>query len=125
METRLTHKSNLTIGENDTALAIGSGDMPVWGTPSMLALMENAAMLCVQNELEEGQTTVGGHIESSHLRSSPIGANVYAVAELTSVEGRKLHFHVAAYQQTADGDTLLGEGRHLRIIADRDKFLKR
>ena len=85
METRLTHKSNLTIGENDTALAIGSGDMPVWGTPSMLALMENAAMLCVQNELEEGQTTVGGHIESSHLRSSPIGANVYAVAELTSV----------------------------------------
>ena len=120
-----SHKSTLVVGKQHTALALGSGDMPVWATPSMLALMENAAMLAVQEQLEDGQTTVGAHIESSHLRPSPLGAAVYATAELTATEGRKLHFRVAAYQHTPEGDLLLGEGTHLRFIVNREKFLNR
>lgn len=120
-----SHKSTLVVSKQHTALALGSGDMPVWATPSMLALMENAAMLAVQEQLEDGQTTVGAHIESSHLRPSPLGAAVYATAELTATEGRKLHFRVAAYQHTPEGDLLLGEGTHLRFIVNREKFLNR
>ena len=84
-----------------------------------MALMENAAMLAVKAELPEGSTTVGGHIASSHLKPSKIGDKVSAVAEVTKVDGRKIEFKVAAYS----GDTLLGEGTHLRFIVDREKFM--
>ena len=119
----LTHRSSAIVSAETTAIHIGSGDMAVWATPAMLALMENAAMLAVGGALEEGQTTVGGHIESSHLRPTAVGAEVYATAELTAVEGRKLHFRVAGYQQTPNGDILLGGGTHLRFIVEREKFL--
>ena len=119
----LAHRSSAIVSAETTAIHIGSGDMAVWATPAMLALMENAAMLAVGGALEEGQTTVGGHIESSHLRPTAVGAQVYATAELTAVEGRKLHFRVAAYQQTPNGDILLGDGTHLRFIVEREKFL--
>lgn len=121
----LTHRSSAIVSAETTAIHIGSGDMAVWATPAMLALMENAAMLAVRDALAEGQTTVGEHIESSHLRPSPVGASVYAIAELTAAEGRKLHFRVAAYQQTAEGDVLLGEGTHLRFVVEREKFLQK
>lgn len=123
MHIGLTHRSSAIVSAETTANHIGSGDMAVWATPAMLALMENAAMLAVRDALAEGQTTVGGHIESSHLRPSPVGASVYAIAELTAMEGRKLHFRIAAYQQTTNGDILLGEGTHLRFIVEREKFL--
>ena len=87
----------------------------------MMALMENAAMLAVKDELPEGCTTVGGHIESSHLRPSKIGDVVRAEAEVTKVDGKKIEFKVTAFS----GDTLLGQGTHLRFIVDRDKFLSR
>ena len=123
--TGTSHNNTRDINNQNNPLARGSGDMPVWATPSMLALMENAAMLAVQEQLEDGQTTVGAHIESSHLCPSPLGAAVYATAELTATEGRKLHFRVAAYQHTPEGDLLLGEGTHLRFIVNREKFLNR
>lgn len=81
--------------------------------------MENAAMLAVKDELPEGCTTVGGHIEASHLRPSKIGDVVRAEAEVTKVDGKKIEFKVTAFS----GDILLGEGTHLRFIVDRDKFL--
>ena len=115
------HTSEMAIGEEVTAIRIGSGDMPVLGTPAMLALMENAAMLAVKDNLEDGQTTVGGHIESSHLRPSKIGDTIKAIAEVTKVDGRKIEFKVAAFC----GDTLLGEGTHLRYIVDRQKFISK
>ena len=87
----------------------------------MMALMENAAMLAVRDELPEGQTTVGGHIESSHLKPSKVGDVVRAEAEVTKVNGRKIEFKVAAYS----GDMLLGEGTHLRFIVDREKFMSK
>ncbi len=121
LQTGLTHTSKTTVSETNTAIALGSGDMPVFATPAMMALMENAAMLAVANELPDGSTTVGGHIESSHLKPSPVGAEVSATATLEKVDGRKLYFKVSASQ----GDTVIGEGTHLRFIVDREKFLSK
>lgn len=119
IETGMKHTSLLTVTEAQTAAAVGSGDLPVLATPMMMALMENAAMMAVKDQLPEGCTTVGGHIASSHLRPSMVGDVVRAVAEVTKVEGRKIEFRVAAYS----GDALLGEGTHLRFVVNRDKFM--
>lgn len=117
----LTHTSNLVVADGNTAIALGSGDMPVLATPAMMALMENAAMLAVASELEDGETTVGGHIESSHLRPTPVGVEVTATATLEKIDGRKLYFNIVARQ----GDTIIGKGTHLRFVVDREKFLSR
>ena len=121
IEIGLKHTSELTVTDSVTAVNVGSGDMSVLATPMMMALMENAAMLAVRDELPEGQTTVGGHIESSHLKPSKVGDVVRAEAEVTKVNGRKIEFKVAAYS----GDTVLGEGTHLRFIVDREKFMSK
>jgi len=121
IEIGLKHTSELTVTDTVTAIKMGSGDMPVLATPAMMALMENAAMLAVADELPEGYTTVGGHIQSSHLKPSKIGDVVRAVVEVTKVDGKKIEFKVAAYS----GNTLLGEGTHLRFIVDREKFMSR
>ena len=121
VEVGLKHTSELTVTDAVTAIRMGSGDMPVLATPAMMALMENAAMLAVADELPEGSTTVGGHIASSHLRPSKIGDVVRAVAEVTKVDGRKIEFKVSAYS----GDILLGEGTHLRFVVDRERFMSK
>ena len=121
IETGLRHTSKLTVTEAVTAIQVGSGDMPVLATPIMMALMENAAMLAVREQLPEGCTTVGGHIESSHLRPSRIGDIITAVAEVTKVDGKKIFIKVAAYC----GEILLGEGTHLRFIVDRKRFMEK
>jgi len=117
----LTHTSQLTVDEAATAIRMGSGDMPVLATPAMMALMENAAMLAVADHLPEGCTTVGGHITSSHLKPSKPGDTITATATVTRVDGKKIEFKVEAYC----GDTLLGEGSHLRFVVDREKFMSR
>ena len=115
----LKHTSYLTVTDAVTAIAMGSGDMPVLATPAMMALMENAAMLAIAEALPEGCTSVGGHIESSHLKPSKIGETVTAIAEVTKVDGKKVEFKVAAYS----GETLLGEGTHLRFVVDKERFM--
>ena len=120
LERGLRHRSELTVTDAVTAIRMGSGDMPVLSTPAMLALMENAAMLAVADGLPEGCTTVGGRIESSHLRPSKIGDEVCATAEVTKVDGKRIEFKVASYC----GDVLLGEGTHLRFIVDRQRFIE-
>lgn len=117
----LTYTSQLTVTEGVTAVAMGSGNMPVLATPSMMALMENAAMLAVADHLPEGCTTVGGHIASSHLKPSKLGDTITATATVTRVDGKKIEFKVEAHC----GDMLLGEGSHLRFIVDREKFMSR
>ena len=121
LEVGLKHTSELIVSDALTAIQMGSGDMPVLATPAMMTLMENAATLAVDDELPEACTTVGGHIQSSHLKPSKIGDVVRAVAEVTKVDGKKIEFKVAAYS----GNTLLGEGTHLRFIVDREKFMSR
>ena len=121
IEIGLKYTSEITVTEAVTAIKMGSGDMPVLATPAMMALMENAAMLAVASELSEGSTTVGGHIESSHLKPSKIGDKVSATAEVIKVDGKKIEFKVSAYS----GDTLLGEGTHLRFIVDKERFMSK
>ena len=116
-----THTSQLTVTEAVTAIEMGSGDMPVLATPAMMALMENAAMLAVADHLPEGSTTVGGHIASSHIKPSKLGVTVTATATVTRVDGKKIEFKVEA----RSGETLLGEGTHLRFIVDKEKFMSR
>lgn len=117
----LKHTSQLTVDEAVTAVKMGSGDMPVLATPAIMALMENAAMLAVADHLPEGCTTVGGHIASSHVKPSKLCDTVTATATVTRVEGKKIEFKVEAYC----GDTLLGEGTHLRFIVDKEIFMSR
>ncbi|MBO5801011.1 MAG: thioesterase family protein [Alistipes sp.] len=121
LEIGIKHQSVMRVMDGNTAEFIGSGDMAVLATPAMVALMENAAMLAVALHLEEGETTVGSMISTSHLKPSKIGASISAVAELTAIEGRKLSFKISAY----DGDTLIGEGEHVRFIVNREKFLSK
>ncbi len=119
LTTGLTYTSETTVRDENTAMALGSGDLPVFATPAMVALMENAAMNAVAPELEEGSTTVGGYVGASHLAPSPIGARITATAVLTGVEGSKLTFEVKAFQ----GDRLIGEAEHVRYIVSKEKFV--
>ena len=111
----------MVVAEHHLALHVGSGDLPVLATPMMMAMMENAAMMAVAPHLPEGATTVGGQISTSHLRPSGMGAVVTATATLEKIEGKKLFFRVEAHQ----GETLIGEGTHLRFIVDREKFMSK
>ena len=115
------YTSTMVVEEKHLACNVGSGDLPVFATPMMMALMENAAMLCVADELEEGSSTVGGQISSSHLKPTGLGKTVTATAELISAEGRKLKFKVSA----SDEGGLIGEGEHLRFIIDKEKFMSK
>lgn len=116
-----TYTSSLTVEEKHLACNVGSGDLPVFATPMMMALMENAAMLCVASDLTENESTVGGQIASSHIKPTVQGKKVTATAELTAIEGRKLSFRITAQ----DEDGTIGEGTHLRFIVNKEKFLSK
>lgn len=113
--------SETTVTNDLTAIEMGSGDMMVYATPAMVALMENAAMLCIAHDLEEGLTTVGIEMQTTHLKASALGAQIRAEAELIEIDGRRLEFKVSAYE----GETLIGEGKHVRFIVNKEKFLSK
>jgi predicted thioesterase len=102
-----------------TAEAWGSGDVPVFGTPSLVALLETAAVNAVAEHLGLGETTVGIWLDVSHLAATPVGLEVRAEAELTAIEGRRLIFTAVAH----DTREKIGECRHHRMIVARDRFL--
>ena len=110
-----------TVTEELTAATVGSGLLPVFGTPFMAAMMGNAAMTCLQNFLEEGQGSVGTHLEISHDAPTPIGMNVWAEAEITAVSenGKMVDFTVKAWDEKGP----IGSGTHTRAIIKNDKFL--
>lgn len=119
MNIGLSFTATTTVNQNNTAKALGSGDMDVFATPAMVALMENAAMNVVAPYLEAGQTTVGTQITTSHIKASALGATITAIATLTAVDGRSLTFAITA----REGDKVIGEGTHTRFIVDRERFL--
>ena len=110
-----------TVTEELTAAAVGSGALPVFGTPFMAAMMENAAMTCLQNFLEEGHGSVGTHLDISHDAPTPIGMKVWAEAEIVSVSenGKMVDFTVKAWDEKGP----IGSGTHTRAIIKNDKFL--
>lgn len=119
MNIGLSHTSSLVVEDRHLALNVGSGDLPVLGTPVMLTLMENAAMLAVSPELGDDESTVGSMITSSHVRPTAPGDTITATATLEAVEGRKLTFRVEAH----DSKGAIGEGSHVRYIINKTKFL--
>ena len=121
MNTGYSYTSTTVVNNNNTAKALGSGDMDVFTTPAMVALMENAAMNAVAPHLEEGQTTVGTQISTSHIKASALGATITATAVLTAVDGRSLTFEITA----RDGENIIGAGSHTRFIVDRERFLSK
>jgi predicted thioesterase len=111
-----------TVTEEDTALAAGSGDVPVLATPRLLALAEAATVAAIAPRLAPGQTTVGTAVRLEHHRASPVGAELDVEAELTQVDGRRLVFMFIA--RPADGsDEVIGAGTVERVLVDRARFL--
>ena len=113
--------ATVKVAAENTALTLGSGDVPVFATPALVALVEKAAVAAVAGSLDPGETTVGTWLEIAHLAATPVGAAVRAEAELVAVEGRKLTFAVVAH----DGRQKIGEGRHQRMRVARDRFLSK
>lgn len=116
-----SYTATTVVNNNNTASALGSGDMDVFATPAMVALMENAAMNAVAPHLAEGQTTVGTQISTTHIKASALGVTITATAVLTAVDGRSLTFAITA----RDGENIIGEGVHTRFIVDRERFLSK
>lgn len=121
MEKGLTYTSTLVVSNDHVASVMGSGDLHVFATPAMVALMENAAMQAVAGHLPEGSTTVGAMINTSHVKPSPIGDTVKTTAVLTDIEGRKLTFSIKA----EDSKGVIGEAVHVRYIVEREKFMSK
>jgi len=120
MKTGKTYTSTMVVTEELLARTICSGDLEVLATPALIALMENAAMLCVVDELPKDSTTVGGQISCTHLRPTGLGHTIHATAMLKTAEGRKLLFNLEA----EDEKGIIGKGTHLRFIVEREKFMK-
>jgi predicted thioesterase len=114
---------SFTVTEDDTAAAVGSGSLPVLGTPRLLAWCEAVTCAAVEPHLGEGQTSVGTRVSLEHLAASPIGAEVEVTASAAYVDGRLRRFTVAA-KHAGDG-TLVGTGEITRVIVDADRFLAR
>lgn len=121
MEKGLTHTSKTTVNTNNTARAMGSGDLEVFATPALIALMENAAKQAVEAALPEGSTTVGAQIQTSHIKPSALGEEVTATAVLEEIDGRKLTFRLTA----SDRQGTIGEGTHIRYIVDICRFMSK
>lgn len=114
----LTH----TVTHADTAAAVGSGDLPVLGTPRLLALAEAATVLALAGLLGPDRTSVGTRVSLEHLLATPVGGTVTVRAEVVYVDGRLVRFSIAAEDAAR---RLVGQGEVTRVIVDRERFLKR
>ncbi|MDD5938162.1 MAG: thioesterase family protein [Clostridiales bacterium] len=112
-------RADTVVVKENTAAAVGSGLLPVFGTPMMIGLMENAAVNAITPGLEEGEGSVGTHLDVSHDSATPIGMKVWAEAELTAVDGRALTFTVTAFDEAGP----IGKGIHNRFIIQNEKFM--
>ncbi|MEV4545861.1 thioesterase family protein [Micromonospora echinaurantiaca] len=117
----LTARVELTVTDADTAQAVGSGDVPVLGTPRVLALAEAATVAATATRIQPGSTTVGVRVELEHLAATPVGRTVVAQARLAKVDGRRLLFEVSV----TDGGEPVAEGRVERVLVDRQRFVER
>ena len=117
----LTYTSKVNVTLENCASAVGSGGLEVFATPSMVALMENAAMNTVASYLPEGATTVGAEISTTHIKPSALGTEIQATATLTAMEGRKLMFDIEA----RDTNGIIGKGTHVRFIVDIARFMSK
>lgn len=113
---------SVEVGEDNTAVAVGSGSLEVFGTPCMIALMEKATVNAVAPYLENDETTVGTQINVSHCKASAVGAVITARAELSEVQGRKLVFDVSAVDDKGD---VIGKGSIERFVVFAERFMSK
>ncbi|MDY3908113.1 MAG: thioesterase family protein [Eubacterium sp.] len=118
LKTGITGEMNEIVNQANTAATMKSGTLQVYATPAMIALMEQTAYTSVQDELEEGQGTVGTRMEVSHISATPLGMEVTAKSKLVSIDRRKLVFEVEAFDERGK----IGEGIHERFIVDNKSF---
>lgn len=114
-----TFRSQTIVGNNMFASYLGSGTLEVYATPAMIGMMENAAMNCIAQFLDESESSVGSNINVSHISPTPAGVDVYAVATVTAIDGKKIDFSLEAY----DSFGKIGEGTHTRYVIDSEKFM--
>jgi predicted thioesterase len=112
-----------TVTDDDTAAALGSGDLPVLGTPRLLAWFEAATCAAVRPSLSSGQSTVGSRVSLEHVGASPVGTTVEVSAGETHADGRLHRFEVVA--RHTDDDKVVGHGEVTRVVVDTDRFLAR
>lgn len=118
LQTGIKGEKSVVVEAANSAKVMKSGTLDVFATPAMVALMEQAAYTSVQDELEEGQGTVGTRMDVSHISATPLGQTVTAKSELTAIDRRKLTFSVEAYDESGK----IGEGTHERFIVDNKSF---
>jgi len=123
LEAGLRASITAEVTEADTAQALGSGDVPVLGTPRLLALAEAACVAAVAPNLEEGQTTVGVGASLEHKRASPVKTSIEVEAELTRVDGRRLWFNFIAYAPDEGDDVVIGAGTVERVLVNAERFM--
>ena len=119
METGITGQQEEIVTEEKTAKAMGSGELPVYATPAMIALIEKTAWMSVAGELEEGQGTVGTKLAVEHVSASPLGAHITCKTTLVGVDRRRLLFSV----EVSDDAGIIGQGTHERFIVENEKFV--
>ena len=107
------------VEREDTAAEVGSGDLLVYATPCMTALMEGAACEAIADALKEGQTTVGTELNIRHTSATPVGLEVRAEAEVTDVDGKVITFSLKAFDEAGE----IGSGTHKRVLVNSQKFL--
>ena len=115
----LKGEARLVVSENDTARALGSGDVNVLGTPKLVALFEEATVDALRGMLEPGQSSVGMRVQIDHLQPTPIGAEIVVEAQLDKVEGRRITFTVTA----TDSGGLVAAGKVTRVMVDVERFM--
>ena len=118
-----TATRELVVSEADTAVAVGSGSLPVLGTPVLLAWCEAAT--CAALDLPEGSTSVGTRVALEHLAASPVGASLSVTASVAHVDGRLVRFAVEARQTAPGPEKLVGSGEITRVVVDAERFLSR
>jgi predicted thioesterase len=124
---------HVVVAESDTATALGSGDVPVLGTPRLLALAEAATVAAVAPQLARGETTVGTSVAMEHRRASPVGSSLVIEAELTEVDGQRLVFSFIARRADSSApaeapgadEDVVGAGTIERVVVARERFLAR
>ncbi len=117
----LIGEQTTTVTASLTAQAFGSGSLPVYATPALIALMEAAAVAAINHLIPSQQTSVGTFISIKHRAATALGQTVRAHAEVTQVEGNQITFTIQAW----DAKQLIGEGTHIRFIVDIERFMKR
>lgn len=117
----LSGTATVEVTPNNTAQAFGSGSVAVYATPALAALLEQAAVNALSGALAPGLTSVGVHIDVKHTAATPVGMMVVATATLVEVDGRRLHFEVAA----RDDVESIAAGIHVRAVVDEQRFLAR